>query len=231
MTGVLLVEDEQVLASALEVAIGTEPDMDCVRAVGTVGEALEKMGRQVPDVVLIDIELPGADGIEGTRRIKATYPEVCVLILTAGATPRRLVAAAAAGAAGFVSKDSTFPEILAAIRNPGEKMVIDGTTLRALIDECLGGQPQDAAPAARPGSEPDWARLTAREREVLALMGEGLDPRAIAAQLVVSLYTARGHVKNVLTKLGAHSQLQAVVIAARSGLLPVNVRRPQRLAR
>src|SRR5258708_26785086 len=94
MTGVLLVEDEQVLASALEVAIGTEPDMDCVRAVGTVGEALEKMGRQVPDVVLIDIELPGADGIEGTRRIKATYPEVCVLILTAGGPPPRPVSGA-----------------------------------------------------------------------------------------------------------------------------------------
>lgn len=230
MTGVLLVVDEQVLASALEVAIGTEPDMDCVRAAGTVGEALEKMARQVPDVVLMDIELPGVDGIEGTRRIKAIYPEVCVLILTAGATPRRLAAAATAGAAGFLSKDSSFPEILAAIRNPGEKMVIDGTTLRALIDECLGGQP-DAAPVARPGSEPDWARLTAREREVLALMGEGLDPRAIADQLVVSLYTARGHVKNVLTKLGAHSQLQAVVIAARSGLLPVHVRPPQRPAR
>src|SRR5258708_7733382 len=170
-------------------------------------------------------------GIEGIRRIKATYPEVSVLILTVGATPRRLVVAATAGAAGFLSKDSSFPDILAAIRNPGEKMVIDGSTLRALIDECLGGQLQDAAPAARPGYEPDWARLTAREREVLALIGEGLDPRAIAAQLVVSLYTARGHVKNVLTKLGAHSQLQAVVIAARSGLLPVNVRRPQRLAR
>ncbi|HEX9516533.1 MAG TPA: response regulator transcription factor [Streptosporangiaceae bacterium] len=176
MTGVLVVEDEPVLASVLEVPIRTEPDVDCVRAAGTVGEALEKMARHVPDVVLMDIELPDADGIEGIRRIKATYPEVSVLILTVGATPRRLVVAATAGAAGFLSKDSSFPDILAAIRNPGEKMVIDGSTLRALIDECLGGQPQGAAPAAWPGSEPGWARLTAREREVLGLRGKGSTP-------------------------------------------------------
>jgi len=73
---------------------------------------------------------------------------------------------------------------------------------------------------AQAGPEQDWARLTAREQEVLALMGEGLDPRAIAERLVVSLHTARGHVKSVMTKLGAHSQLEAVVVATRSGLLP-----------
>ena len=189
------------------------------------------MARHFPDVVLLDIEHPDADGIEGIRRIKATYPEVSVLVLTVGATPRRLVAAATVGAAGFLSKESSFPDILAAIRNPGEKMVIDGSTLRALIDECLGGQPPVAAPVAWPGSEPAWARLTAREREVLALMGEGLDPRAIADQLVASLHTGRGHVENVLTKLGAYSQLQAVVVAARSGLLPADMRPAQRPAR
>ena len=74
--------------------------------------------------------------------------------------------------------------------------------------------------AGRAASEQDWARLTAREQEVLALMGEGLDPKAIAERLVVSLHTARGHVKKVMTKLGAHSQLEAVVVATRSGFLP-----------
>jgi len=224
MTGVLIVEDQQALASALEVAIGTQPDLECLGAAGTVDDALERIARHVPDVVLMDIELPGDDGIQGTRRIKASYPEVLIFILTAGANASRLAAAAAAGAAGFLSKASSFTDILAAIRNPAVgKMVIEGTTLRALREElgsvelAHGGGP--TALGAPEGREPDWSRLTGREREVLALMGEGLDPKAIAQRLVVSVHTARGHVKNVMMKLGAHSQLEAVVVATRSGLL------------
>jgi DNA-binding NarL/FixJ family response regulator len=206
MTGVLIVEDQQVLASALEIAIGTQPDMDCVGTVGTVDDALTQIAKRRPDVVLMDIQLPGTDGIEGTRRIKAVDPDVSILILTAGATPVRLAAAAAAGATGFLAKDGPFGDVLAAIRNPMPgKMVIEGSTTA----------PVPAAPTA-----PDASRLTAREQEVLGLMGEGLDPSAIAERLVLSVYTARGHVKNVMMKLGAHTQLEAVVLATKSGLLP-----------
>ncbi len=224
MTRVLIVEDQQALASALDVAIGIQPDLECLGAVRTVDDALEQMTRHVPDVVLMDIELPGADGIEGTRRIKACYPEVLVFILTAGASASRLAAAAAAGAAGFLTKASSLTDILAAIRRPaGAKMVIEGTTLGALRGELGSAGPRHgggpAALWAPEGRGPDWSRLTGREREVLALMGEGLDPKAIAQRLVVSVHTARGHVKNVMMKLGAHSQLEAVVIATRSGLL------------
>lgn len=224
MTGVLIVEDQQALASALEVAIGTQPDLECLGAAATVDDALGHIARHVPDVVLMDIGLPGDDGIEGTRRIKACYPEVLIFILTAGASASRLAAAAAAGAAGFLTKASSFTDILAAIRNPAAgKMVIEGTTLRALREElgsvelAHGGEP--TALGAPEVHGPDWSRLTGREREVLALMGDGLDPKAIAQRLVVSVHTARGHVKNVMMKLGAHSQLEAVVVAMRSGLL------------
>jgi len=101
------------------------------------------------------------------------------------------------------------------------KMVIEGTTLTELLDDLRGGDQaeHDGGSQPQPAGAPDWARLTAREQEVLALMGEGLDPRAIAEQLVLSLYTARGHVKNIMMKLGAHSQLEAVVVATKSGLL------------
>ncbi len=216
MTAVLVVEDQQVLASALEIAIGAQPDLDCVGAAGTVDEALARMAASRPDVVLMDIELPGADGIVGTRRIKAAYPDVRVLILTAGATPGRLADAAAAGAGGFLGKDSALPDILAAIRNPMPgKMVIEGTALSELLTE------RPTAVAGTAGTtDTDLARFTGREREVLALMGEGLDPAAIAERLVVSVHTARGHVKNVMMKLGAHTQLEAVVLATRTGLLP-----------
>jgi DNA-binding NarL/FixJ family response regulator len=238
MTGVLVVEDQQVLAAALEIAIGTQPDMDCVGTAATVEDALATVAQRRPDVVLMDIQLPGADGIEGTRRIKAAYPDVNILILTAGATAGRLAAAAEAGAGGFLAKNGPFSDILAAIRNPMRgKMVVEGTTLQELIKNIPGTQEPlpaqaesaPAQPAAEgqplPGAEengqtPETARLTAREQEVLALMGEGLDPSAIAERLVVSVYTARGHVKNVMMKLGAHTQLEAVVLATKSGLLP-----------
>lgn len=231
MTGVLIVEDQQVLASALEIAIGTQPDMDCVGTATTVEEALTQIAERRPDVVLMDIQLPGTDGIEGTRRIKAVDPDVSILILTAGATPVRLAAAAAAGAAGFLAKDGPFGDVLAAIRNPMPgNMVIEGSTMHELIKDIPGPAgpparqvaeqvaPLAAAPAAPAAS--DASRLTAREQQVLGLMGEGLDPSAIAERLVLSVYTARGHVKNVMMKLGAHTQLEAVVLATKSGLLP-----------
>jgi DNA-binding NarL/FixJ family response regulator len=283
MTGVLIVEDQQVLASALEIAIGTQPDMDCVGTAATVDDALAQVAVHWPEVVLMDIQLPGIDGIEGTRRIKAIHPDVSILILTAGATPVRLAAAAEAGAGAFLAKDGPFGDILAAIRNPMPgKMVVEGSALHQLIRH-IPGPPQDqpARPEAKagerlpgsttpraqsveqvgapsqpqPGAEPpaaeppaaeppapepsaaqpppaepqatgsapataDAAKLTAREQEVLGLMGEGLDPSAIAERLVLSVYTARGHVKNVMMKLGAHTQLEAVVLATKSGLLP-----------
>lgn len=242
MTGVLVVEDQQVLASALEVAIDTQPDLDCLGTASTVAEALAQIDIRPPDVVLMDIELPGTDGIEGTRLIKAAHPEVTVLVLTGGATPERLAAAATAGAGGFLAKDTSFPELLAAIRCPMPgKVLVEGEVLHDLIDRRRAAPPPPRVPAERgaergahqdahraatgrpAAGEPvagDERGLTAREFEVLGLMGQGLDPAAIAERLIVSVHTARGHVKNVLMKLGAHTQLEAVVIATRLGLLP-----------
>lgn len=218
MTRVLVVEDQQVLASALEVAIGAQPDLECLGIAASVDAALAQMTARVPDVVLMDIELPGTDGIEGTRLVKAAHPEVTVLVLTAGATPQRLAAAAAAGADGFLAKDTPFGDVLTAIRNPlPGKVLVEGAVLHDLLREQEGRAP--ARPAAAETAAGEESGLTARECEVLTLMGQGLDPAAIAERLVVSVYTARGHVKNVMMKLGAHTQLEAVVIATRLGLL------------
>lgn len=213
MTRVLVVEDQQTLAGALRIAIDAQPDMDCVGAVGTAEEALALAAATGPDTVLMDIRLPGADGIEATRQIKAACPRARVLILTADATPARLAAAAAAGASGFLAKDSPFPDILAAIRAPIDgKILVERDTLEALVKSLDRASPPS-------GPMPDRARLTARERQVLALMGEGLDPQAIAQRLVISHHTARGHIKNIMMKLGAHTQLEAVVIATRAGYM------------
>jgi DNA-binding NarL/FixJ family response regulator len=215
VTRVLVVEDQPTLAGALQIAIGAQPDMDCVGAVRTAEEAVVLAAASHPDAVLMDIRLPGTDGIEATRQLKAACPQARVLILTADATPARLAAAAAAGASGFLAKDSPFPDILAAIRAPVDgKFLVEQNTLAALVESLDRASPPFDGPIAGRG------RLTVRERQVLALMGEGLDPQTISRRLVVSRHTARGHVKNILMKLGAHSQLEAVVIATRAGYLP-----------
>jgi DNA-binding NarL/FixJ family response regulator len=189
--GVLVVEDQRALAGALAVAIDAQPDMVCVGAVGSVEDALPLVAMSTPNVVLMDIHLPGVDGIEGTRRLRAARPGTRILILTADATPDLLTGAATAGAAGFLAKDSPFPDILAAIRSPIEgKILVEGDTLAALLE--------DTRRSNRPGEQAKAAGLSRREQEVLQLVGEGLDPRAIAARLVVSLHTARGHVKKVM---------------------------------
>jgi DNA-binding NarL/FixJ family response regulator len=215
MTRVLVVEDQRTLADALSLAIDTEPDLECLAAVATVEQAMRFLTSESPDIVLMDVNLPEVNGIEGTKRIKEAAPEVRVLVLTGDTTTELLARAAEAGAAGFLTKDSSFPDILAAIRNPvGGKFLVEGTALAALLEEIHPRR------HARTGDYTRRVKLTHREREVIELMGQGLDPRTIAERLVLSEHTARGHVKNVMLKLGAHSQLEAVVVATRIGLLP-----------
>ncbi|GGL81515.1 DNA-binding response regulator [Streptomyces fumigatiscleroticus] len=217
----LVVEDQRTLADALELAIGAQPDLECVGAVDTVEQALP-LARTGADVVLMDVHLPGTDGIAGTSLLKTAAPALRVLILTGDPRPRLLAAAAAAGAAGFLTKDSALPDILAAIRAPATgPLLVAGGTLAALAE--VSGDaplPPGAERSARPASRQQGrGRCTARELEVLRLLGEGLGPKAIAERLVISPHTARGHVKSVMQKLNAHSQLETVVTAIREGLL------------
>ncbi|MET9292458.1 response regulator transcription factor [Streptomyces sp. NPDC003077] len=228
MTRVLVVEDQRTLADALELAIGAQPDLECVGAVDTVEQALP-LARTGTDVVLMDVHLPGTDGIAGTSLLKRAAPALRVLILTGDPRPRLLAAAAAAGAAGFLTKDSALPDILAAIRAPATgPLLVAGGTLVALA-EVPGDEPRPPG-AERPVRSPARRgrdRCTARELEVLRLLGEGLGPKAIAERLVISPHTARGHIKSVMHKLNAHSQLETVVTAIREGLLdPVPGDRP-----
>jgi DNA-binding NarL/FixJ family response regulator len=217
MTGVLVVEDQRALADALHIAIDAQPDLACVAVASTVIEAVRLLAEHPVDVVLMDVHLPGPNGIEGTRRIKAADPSVRVLILTADNAPHLFADATAAGADGFLAKDSPLPDILAAIRTPADKTIpIEGATLAALLK---GREHAEEAPRAAWGE--NWAHLTVREQEVLGLMGEGLDPGTIAERLAMSPHTSRGHVKSVMAKLSAHSQLEAVIVAIRTGILPV----------
>lgn len=215
LTRVLLVEDQRTLAEALMIAIDAQPDLECVGAVHTAEDALPLADLEHPDVVLMDIHLPGTDGIDGTRRIKAIRPEARVFILTGDATPQMFTDATAAGAAGFLSKGGSFPDVLAAIRTPpGGRAMIAGDTFAALVADVRHTR-HDQADRQR-----GWNCLTAREKEVLALMHEGLGADAIAERLGMSPHTAHSHIKRVMAKLRVHTRREAVAVAIRKGLLP-----------
>jgi DNA-binding NarL/FixJ family response regulator len=186
--------------------------MTCEATASTVEEGLKVLAGTEIDVVLMDLDMPEMDGIEGTRRIKAEYPGVRIVVLTAMADIETFVRTMAAGADGFVAKDSPLEVVLGALRSRAEPgLLLDDETLRSLRD--------GLAPRGGPGH---WAwapDLTEREREVLALLAAGIDPQTIARQLGIRVHTCRGYVRNVLVKLGAHSQLEAVAVARHYGLL------------
>jgi DNA-binding NarL/FixJ family response regulator len=156
----------------------------------------------------MDLELPDVDGIEATMLLRARHPETRVVVLTASTDPALVGRAAAAGASGFLTKNGALGDVLHAVHTAhGGGMTVSSQLLTGLLKST------SAQPAAATGG------LTARELEVLQLMGAGLDARAIARQLGISVHTCRGHVKRVLAKLDAHSQLEAVAVATRRGLL------------
>ena len=211
-TRVLVVDDHRAVAEPLGMAISMQADLECVGIASTAAEALRLAVECTPDVVLTDVVLPDMDGIDAARELRELHPAARVIVLTAHTDLGVMARAASMGACGFLPKESSVLEILNAVRtarNGG--MVVDGSTLTAVIGR-LKRDEWAPSPAENP--------LTQREASVLAAMGQGLDPQAIAAHLGISVNTCRGYVKSILAKLGAHSQLEAVVVAARRGLLP-----------
>lgn len=204
----LVVDDHRVVAETFRMAIDVEDGVECVGLAANVEEALALVAERSPDVVLMDVRLPGVDGIEGTRRVKALRPSVRVLIVSAYTGVDVVARAAAAGASGVLTKEGALGDMVNALKNAGSSgMIVDSLALGPTAD-------QRPAPAPRPARN-----LTEREVEVLTLMSEGLNPKSIAVHTGISLQTARGHVKSIMAKLDAHSQLEAVVIAAREGLV------------
>lgn len=214
-TRVLIVDDHRAFAGALEMAVRTFADLEVVGAAASVAEAMACIEDLAPDVVLMDIRLPDGDGIEATARVRELHPDARVIVLTGHTDVEVLTRAASAGAAGFLPKESSIGSVIAALRAArSSEMLVEGSTLAAI----LGRVAVAAAESQR--ASLDTAALTPRERDVLVLMGKGMDPHAIAAALSISLHTCRGYQKGIMAKLDAHSQLEAVVVATRKGLLP-----------
>jgi len=232
---VLLVDDQALLRTGFRMVLAAQPDMEVVGEAGDGAQALELLRTTDVDVVLMDVRMPGVDGVEATRRIcadggRGTYgpdrpgpeepgaarQEPKVLILTTFDLDEYAFAALKAGASGFMLKDVPPADLLAAIRavHSGDAVVAP-TTTRRLIDRF-----SDVLPATGPcPADRGLERLTDREREVLALVAQGLSNAEIAARLVLSEATVKTHVGRILTKLELRDRVQAVAYAYETGLI------------
>lgn len=217
-TRVALVDDFVMFTEALGVVIDLEDDLEFVGAATTPAEAIALVNDASPDVVVIDmaVQTPGdagLDGIDLTRQIKAARDETRVLILTGLMDVDALARAASQGACGFLAKTSSLKDICDAIRTAKDGgMFVEQELVTPLLERLSRGRTIKGGSAR--------ADLTPREQDVLTLLGEGLDVATIADRLGISMNTCRGHVKSLLSKLGSHTQLEAVVEAVHQGLLP-----------
>jgi DNA-binding NarL/FixJ family response regulator len=212
--GVVVADDQAIVRAGFRVLIDSEPDLAVLGEAANGAEAVAVAGQTAPDVVLMDVRMPVLDGIEATRRITAAGPLPRVLILTTFDLDEYVFGALRAGASGFMLKDRPPEELLAAIRvvAAGEALLAPNITRRLI--EHFAGQPDPLRPP--PGA---LDQLTVREREVLALVAAGLSNTEIAAQLFMSVPTAKTHVSRILAKLRARDRAQLVVLAFQTGLV------------
>jgi DNA-binding NarL/FixJ family response regulator len=216
VTTVLIVDDQDLVRLGLRTLVDSEDDLSVVGEAGDGLSAVSLAQREHPDVVLMDIRMPGVDGIEATRRITSSteLAGTRVIVLTTFELDEYVFDALRFGASGFLLKDTKPADLLHAIRLVAEgEALLSPSVTRRVVREFAGRAPRGHRPHPRIGS------LTEREREIVALVGEGLSNDEIAARLVVSPATARTHVSRAMVKLGARDRAQLVVFAYQSGLV------------
>jgi DNA-binding NarL/FixJ family response regulator len=214
---VVVVDDHAAFADALALAVEADVSLTCTGTANSVDQALELCDRTLPDVVLMDVQLPGTDGLTGVALLRARHPAVTMLLLTGQQPSGALLGSALeAGADGLLSKTASLASTLDAIRmRPTDTFVVDRTFLTAAL---RNPKPAEAEDRLGPGGDGP-SGLTVREQEILELLASGVDAQSAATRLGISVHTCRGHVKSLLLKLGAHSQLEAVATARERGLL------------
>jgi two-component system, NarL family, response regulator LiaR len=206
---VLLVDDHTVVRKGLRALLDTEPGVAVVGEAANGAEAFERYVALGPDVVLMDLVMPGVDGVEGTRQILARDPGAHVLVLTSFGGDDKLFPAIRAGALGYFLKDTSPGDLVAAIRAAAEgRSVLEPRVARRLLAELA----REDAPA------PGKAALTPQEVNVLRLLARGLSNEAIAQALQIRPATARTHVGNILSKLELTNRTQAALYALRTGI-------------
>lgn len=214
MTRVLLVDDQALVRTGFRIMLDAQPDIEVVGEAGDGAEAITLAAELAPDVVCMDVQMPGVDGLEATRRVTSASVAPAVLVLTTFDRDDYLFRALEAGASGFLLKTASPEQLIDAVRvlAAGDALLSPAVT-RRVIERFA----PDAAPG--PAVDPRIAELTEREADVFRLLAEGLSNAEIAARLYVGEATVKTHVSNVLLKLGVRDRVQAVVHAYRSGFI------------
>ena len=205
---IAIVDDDPLVRMGLKAIVGSEPGWEVIGEAGDGEQAIAVVGATRPEVVLMDVRMPGMDGLEATRRIVAAYPDTKVLVLTTFEVDEYVFEAMRAGASGFVLKRVPPPELIEAVRvvASGESLIFPAST-RVVIERF----------AATTGATlPD---LTDREQDVLRLLARGRSNQEIGSELFVSTETVKSHVASILLKLGVRDRTQAVIVAYESGFV------------
>jgi len=209
---ILVVDDHAILRDGIRALLASHDDIEIVDEASEGKEAVEKVAALEPDVVVMDIAMPGMDGLEATRRIKRISPRVQVLVLTQHGNKEYILSAIKAGATAFVPKRALSSELVAAIRTAsrGESFLYPSAAA-VLIEDYR-----------QHAEEEPFDRLTAREREVLKLIVDGHTSREIASMLFLSIKTVQGHRTKIMEKLDIHNRTELMKYAIRKGLVSVD---------
>jgi NarL family two-component system response regulator LiaR len=215
---VLLVDDHRLVVEMLADALAQAEDVEVVGTAANGAEGVQIARREKPDVVLMDVEMDGMGGIEATKQIAQSLPDTRVVMLTANDDQATVLEAIESGAVGYLTKDRALvDDVVETVRRAHQGEIMLPPALIGRLVASLAARRREQI-ERRALAE----ALTPREREILLLIAEGADNKTIADRLVVSPHTVRTHVQNVLAKLGAHSKLEALTIAAKRGLVSLS---------
>lgn len=208
LVGVVIVDDHQMFAQSLARVLGDEPGIAVLGVGSHRDEALRLVEERTPRVLLVDYQMPGANGVEIAAEIKQRWPDTMIVMITGNADDEVLLSAIEAGCSGFLTKDRAASDVADAVRvaAAGEALISPSQLVRLL-------------PKLGRSFRPAGADLTARELEVLNLLVTGASNKAIATELFLSVNTIRNYVQSILAKLDAHSKLEAVSIAVKQGIV------------
>jgi DNA-binding NarL/FixJ family response regulator len=208
---ILIADDHTLFRDGLRALFGSLPDTAVIGEAATGAEAIARAEKLQPDVILMDIQMPGINGIEATRQIMQTSPHIGVIVVTMFEDDDSVFAAMRAGARGYVLKGADQEEMLRTIRAVARGEALFGPVIAARLQSFFAGSKRQAAAAAFP-------ELTEREREVLALIAQGYNNATIGRELTISIKTVRNHVSNIFSKLQVVDRAQAIIRAREAGL-------------
>jgi DNA-binding NarL/FixJ family response regulator len=223
MIRVLLVDDQTLIRQGIRLLLEIEPDIQVVGQAANGQEALQQAELLHPEVILMDVRMPGMDGVAATRELGMRFPEMKVIILTTFEDDETVFEGLKAGARGYLLKDISSEEMAAAVRKvaAGEALIQSRITGKVLAEFSRLASASDRGTAFKPGGSPESlpVALTERELEVLQALARGLSNREIAGQLVITEGTVKNHVSNLIDKMGVRDRTQAVLKGQELGLI------------